>query len=67
MNRLIILIPTYNEGVSILDLLEKLRVFRMNTEFEFDVLVIDDNSPDGTADKTDSLKHPWVEVLRRPG
>ena len=67
MNRLIILIPTYNEAVSILDLLEKLRVFRMNTEFEIDVLVIDDNSPDGTADKTDSLKHPWVEVLRRPG
>ena len=66
MNRLIILIPTYNECVSIVELLEKLKVFRISAEVEFDVLVIDDNSPDGTADRTESLKLSWVEVLRRP-
>jgi dolichol-phosphate mannosyltransferase len=67
MNRLVILIPTYNECVSIVELLEKLKLFRLNTEIGFDVLVIDDNSPDGTANNVDSLNIPWVKVLRRPG
>ena len=66
MNRLIILIPTYNECVSIVELLENLKVLRRSAEVEFDVLVIDDNSPDGTADRTESLNLSWVEVLRRP-
>lgn len=66
MNRLIILIPTYNECVSIIELLEKLKVFRISAKVEFDVLVIDDNSPDGTADRTENLNLSWVEVLRRP-
>jgi len=67
MNRLIILVPTYNECVSIVELLEKLRVFRISAEVEFDVLVIDDNSPDGTANNVDSLNIPWVTVMRRQG
>ena len=30
-------------------------------------MVIDDNSPDGTAEKVDDLRFSWVKVLRRPG
>jgi dolichol-phosphate mannosyltransferase len=67
VSRLIILIPTYNECVSIVELLDQLKIFRVSAEIAFDVLVIDDNSPDGTADKVDRLNIPWVEVLRRPG
>ena len=66
MNKLVFLVPTYNESVSIVELLEKLREFRISADLGFDVIVIDDNSPDGTADKVDSLKLPWVSVLRRP-
>jgi dolichol-phosphate mannosyltransferase len=67
MNRVIILIPTYNESVSIVELLDQLKVYRLSAEVEFDVLVIDDNSPDGTAEKVDDLRFSWVKVLRRPG
>jgi len=61
----VILIPTYNESVSIVELLKKLSSLHQSTNF--DVLVIDDNSPDSTAEIVDSLKFSWVTVLRRPG
>ena len=61
----VILIPTYNESVSIVELLNKLASLHQSINFE--VLVIDDNSPDLTAEIVDSLKFSWVTVLRRPG
>ncbi len=39
----------------------------LHNQRDFDVLVIDDNSPDRTADIVDNLKLSWVKVLRRPG
>jgi dolichol-phosphate mannosyltransferase len=61
----VILIPTYNESVSIVELLNKLSPLHQSVNF--DVLIIDDNSPDMTAEMVDSLKFSWVRVLRRPG
>ena len=49
MKKLVILIPTYNESLSIEDLLEKLRIFREESTNKFEVVVIDDSSPDKTA------------------
>jgi dolichol-phosphate mannosyltransferase len=66
-NQIAILIPTYNEAVSIVELLEKLKVFRKIENQNFDVIVIDDNSPDGTAEIVDNLRIDWVSILRRPG
>jgi dolichol-phosphate mannosyltransferase len=60
-----ILIPTYNESISIVELLNSLAT--LHDERSFDVLVLDDNSPDKTADIVDNLSLPWVKVLRRPG
>ena len=67
MNKIAILIPTYNEAVSIVELLEKLKDFRKIDNKDFDVIVIDDNSPDGTAEIVDNLHLDWVSILRRPG
>ncbi len=61
----VILIPTYNESVAIVELLSQLST--LHNSRDFDVLVIDDNSPDGTADIVDNLEISWVSVLRRPG
>jgi dolichol-phosphate mannosyltransferase len=66
MKNLAILIPTYNESSTIIQQLEKLEIFRKSSADEISVLVIDDNSPDGTADLVDNLHLPWVQVLRRP-
>jgi dolichol-phosphate mannosyltransferase len=65
--KIALLIPTYNEAVSIVELLEKLTQFRSTRNEEIDVLVIDDNSPDGTANIVDNLQLSWVSILRRPG
>jgi len=61
----VILIPTYNEAVSIVELLNELTT--LHNARDFDVIILDDNSPDKTADIVDDLKLPWVRVLRRPG
>jgi dolichol-phosphate mannosyltransferase len=61
----VILIPTYNESISIVELLHSLATIQ--GRFQFDVVVLDDNSPDKTADIAQGLGYSWVEVIRRPG
>ena len=61
----VILIPTYNESSAIVELLTKLTA--LHNSRDFDVVVIDDNSPDKTADFVENMKLSWVSVLRRPG
>ena len=58
----VICLPTYNEREN----LE--RMVRALADHDVNVLVIDDNSPDGTGDIADRLaaELPWVEVLHRP-
>jgi dolichol-phosphate mannosyltransferase len=58
----VVCLPTYNEREN----LE--RMVRALAEHDVRVLVIDDNSPDGTGEIADRLASelPWVEVLHRP-
>jgi len=65
MSSFVILIPTYNESVSIVELLRSLA--SVQSRYQFNALVLDDNSPDKTADIAQGLGYPWVEVVRRPG
>jgi dolichol-phosphate mannosyltransferase len=67
MNKLVILIPTYNEAISIVELLDKLAIFRSKSATPFDVVIIDDNSPDTTAAIVDNLAISWVKIIHRPG
>jgi len=52
VNQALVIIPTYNEKENIRSVIEA--VFSVSEPF--DVLVIDDNSPDGTAEIVDSLQ-----------
>ncbi len=63
--RAAVLVPTYQERANIEDLLRAIR----STAPHVDVLVIDDASPDGTADAaaTVAAELGQVEVLRRAG
>ncbi|MBC7462640.1 MAG: polyprenol monophosphomannose synthase [Actinobacteria bacterium] len=63
MNEYLVLIPTYNEAESIGILLNQL------SELPVDVLVIDDASPDGTAEicRATKLKTNEISVLVRQG
>ena len=48
----LVIIPTYNEQENISDIL----IYVMQMEGDFHVLVIDDASPDGTADLVKNLQ-----------
>ena len=63
--RAMILIPTYNEASTVAELLHALAILRDTSEFAFDVTVIDDNSPDKTAEIVESLGFEWVSILKR--
>jgi dolichol-phosphate mannosyltransferase len=61
----LVIIPTYNEH----DNLEPLVRDILAAEGSIDVLIVDDNSPDGTGDVADELcaRSDRVHVLHRPG
>ena len=59
MNSSLVIIPTYNECENIEPLL--LRVFSL--DIPLDVLVVDDDSPDGTADIVKKLQTKFSENL----
>lgn len=62
--RTLVVIPTYQEGENVERLLRRLR----SVAPEVDLLVVDDDSPDGTADRAEDLgrKLGGIDVLRRP-
>lgn len=62
----LVVLPTYNEAATIAEMLRRIRA---SATHEIDVLVVDDNSPDGTGDLAEALAAELggIEVLRRPG
>jgi dolichol-phosphate mannosyltransferase len=61
----LVVLPTYNESATIAEVLRRIRASAANG---IDVLVVDDNSPDGTADLAEAVAAELggIEVLRRP-
>lgn len=58
MNKYLVMIPTYNERASIRDIIEGI-------DSQHSILIIDDNSPDKTADFVKSLQYKNVDILQR--
>src|SRR5262245_7159952 len=63
MNNTVVVVPTYNERENLPPLVEKL----LGLPVSVDLLVVDDNSPDGTGKLADELAttRPAVHVLHR--
>jgi dolichol-phosphate mannosyltransferase len=61
----LVVMPTYNEAATIAEMLRRIRA---SATHDIDVLVVDDSSPDGTADLAEALAAELggIEVLRRP-
>ena len=66
MSENLVIIPTYKEKENI----EKIIRYVFNLPMAFDILIIDDNSPDGTADIVKGLMAEFSDklfILERPG
>ena len=61
----LVVIPTYSEAPNVPTLIERIEAVRGPGRLE--ILVVDDNSPDGTGDVVESLRdtRPWIHLLRR--
>lgn len=64
----IVIIPTYNEKENIYKLIDEI----VNLQYEFNVCIVDDNSPDGTAAIVEKMKseHPkknQIHLIKRAG
>jgi dolichol-phosphate mannosyltransferase len=63
MNQTLIIVPTYNERENLPRMAQKI----LSLPVAVDLLVVDDNSPDGTGKIADELaaQHPQINVLHR--
>jgi dolichol-phosphate mannosyltransferase len=73
MKKLAIAIPTYNEKDNIVELVEKIKIIVKSLPIDTTIIIIDDNSPDGTGKIADNLSHKYthksfsVSVIHRKG
>ncbi len=67
--KVLIVTPTYNEIESIHALITRLVAVKEELAARYDIslLVVDDNSPDGTARAVKERAINWISVLDRPG
>ena len=65
MKKALIIIPTYNESENIPKLIPKV----LSEDKRVEILIVDDNSPDGTADLVKNIMktNPKVHILEREG
>lgn len=64
MNRVLIIIPTYNESENIVNLIRRINSLAVDG-FKIDMLIVDDNSIDGTSKLVKELKLENVKVIDR--
>lgn len=66
MKKAIIIIPTYNEAGNIVNITKELLAINY-AGVSIDILVVDDNSTDGTASLVKATNEPRIHLIERPG
>ena len=66
MKRALIIIPTYNEAENIVNIIKELLTINYDNVL-IEILVVDDNSTDGTASLVKALGNARVHIIERPG
>lgn len=60
-----VIVPTYQEAAVIATLIRRLDEVRERSGLDFELVIVDDDSPDGTAAAAHALEAPWVHVIER--
>src|SRR3972149_5618359 len=62
-----LIVPTYNESENIVELVDRIEKLRGSLSLE--LIIVDDNSPDGTDKIAEFLNHKYgnIKVCRRSG
>ncbi|MGB9824029.1 MAG: polyprenol monophosphomannose synthase [Candidatus Hydrothermia bacterium] len=65
MKKVLVIVPTYNERENIKEIVPQILSKGENIE----VLIVDDNSPDGTAEIVEEMmtRNPRIHLIKRPG
>ena len=68
MQRVSLIIPTYNEAKNIPILVEEIFNIIDKDKIDLELIVVDDNSPDGTGQVAEELSHKFpIQVVHRAG
>lgn len=65
MNEILVIIPTYNESENIKNIIEEVLKYS-DSGNDYNILVIDDNSPDGTAKIVKEMQSEKISLIERP-
>ncbi len=60
--KIVIILPTYNERENIIELIPHIQNVFKEIPHEMNILVVDDNSPDGTAEKVKQFQKEYANV-----
>jgi len=63
-----LIIPTYNEGENVESLVKRIEQVELKLPFQFNLIFVDDNSKDGTAEVIKALmqENRWIKLIQRP-
>src|SRR3989344_3519871 len=58
-----VILPTYNEKENIIQVITELESFFSKKTKSFEIIVVDDSSPDGTADEVEKLRRKFPNLV----
>ena len=65
MNKISIIVPTFREADNIPELTSRIDSSLKNTQYTYEIIIVDDNSQDGIDRKVDELQKKYPETIIR--
>lgn len=65
INKISVIVPTYKERENLPELVERIQRVRDNNSLDMELIIVDDNSQDGSEEYVQSLGIPWCRIVVR--
>lgn len=60
-----VIVPTYREARNLPELIQRIDRVRVENGFALELIIVDDNSADGSEEFIASLQYPWIRLIVR--